>query len=143
MHEHTGNGATAAVSELDHTADVAMAVTAGSYADLLAGAALGLARIIGGDVAREPVASRSFAAEGDDLEALLVELLGAVLVEHERDGFLPAEVTVHVAPPARAEVVLRGAAGIEAETAVKAVTYHDLRVKERAGLWSVRVTFDV
>ena len=134
---------------LDHTADLALEITAPTRAGLYQEAAAGFGDCLvelSGVVER---AQRRFAVAAGDWELLLVEWLAELLHAFESDGFLAR----------RAEVVVTGENGC-ALTAVafgehfdperhalrvliKGVTYHALRVNQDAGGWTGHVVFDI
>lgn len=134
---------------LDHTADLALEITAPTRAGLYQEAAAGFSDCLvelSGVVER---AERRFAVAADDPELVLVEWLAELLHAFEGDGFLVR----------RAEVVVSGENG-SALTAVafgehydperhalrvliKGVTYHALRVNRDARGWTAHVVFDI
>jgi len=140
---HTGDGATAVVKELEHTADLALRIDAGSPADLVAGAVLGLARVIAGEKPARTLERRAVELEEEDAETALVSLLNAVIGAHEIDGFLPSRAQVTLSTPGGLVVVMWGETGVAAEVHVKAATFHELAIAETDGQWSAVVVFDV
>lgn len=131
---------------LPHTADVAVAIYGGSLADLFANAGSALFELmfdVGEAPAGEPIRVE---AAGDGIEELLVAWLSELLFVFEVKGIALSgfEVTVtnggsvvgSANPTPTAELVLTGAP-------IKAVTYHNLAVRQVGGVWTAIVVFDV
>src|SRR3990172_8638142 len=100
----TGDGRTAIAHELEHTAYIALCVTARSLADLFAGAALGMGRImLGGELPKGNLEER-IELEDADYEGLLVGWLNALLALNDTDGFIltAATVTISAGPRLKA-----------------------------------------
>ena len=137
----------------DHTADVGLEVCGESLADLLETAARGVFSIILDDGPREvaveaDVALTPDASPGEELRELLVVWLQELLYRFEMEHLVPLEFDFAEAGPAR----VRARVGFgrfdpkrhRAATEVKAVTYHELAVREEAdGTWSARFILDV
>ena len=137
----------------DHTADVGLEVRGESLEDLLATAARGVFSIMLDDGPREvaieaDVALTPDASPGEELRELLVVWLQELLYRFEMEHLVPREFDFAEAGPAR----VRARVGFgrfdpkrhRAATEVKAVTYHELAVREEAdGTWSARFILDV
>jgi SHS2 domain-containing protein len=139
------------VSPLDHTADAGIEVRAASLDALFAEAAAGLCGAItdpAGLVARH---SAVVEVSAPDLEMLLVEWLQELLFRFETTGALPARVEVAVAASPAGGWRLRATVHEEAfdpdrhplAVAIKAVTYHGLRLEQGPDGWRATVIFDV
>jgi protein archease len=137
---------------LDHTADVAVELEAASLDELFAEA---LAAFTDTVTVRERLGGaveRRFEVVAGDLESLLVEWLGEVLVAFEVEGLLLREGEVAVKELGDGRVGLTGVARGEKYEAgrqpikvlVKGVTYHALKVvRGDDGRWRGRVVFDI
>ena len=137
----------------DHTADIGLEVRGESLEDLLATAARGVFSIMMDDGPREVAAEADVAAApdpslGDDAAELLVCWLQELLYRFETERLVPLEFDFAEAGPARVRARVgfgrfdpeRHAARLE----VKAVTYHELAVREEeGGMWSARFILDV
>ena len=131
----------------DHTADLGLRVTAGDLEELFAEAARGLTSL----VVDEPETLKSdraaeFRIEGDDLDLLLIDLLGELLFRFETTGFLGRDFTaVHTSGgldvEARGEMIEGQAHRLARE--VKAITYHGLKVERQDGRWMAEVIVDI
>jgi SHS2 domain-containing protein len=130
---------------LEHTADVGIRARGPTLEEAFRQAALGLADIMG--ARRDATGERlSISLSGEDIEGLLVDWLNEVLwLLDARDGVLTG-VTVHHVDASGVEGEIfsapRGDEVLEG-TAVKAVTYHQLKVEAAEGLWTARVFVDV
>ena len=137
----------------DHTADVGLEVRGESLEDLLATAARAVFSLMLDDGPREvaieaDVALTPDASPGEELRELLVVWLQELLYRFEMEHLVPREFDFAEAGPAR----VRARVGFgrydpkrhRAATEVKAVTYHELAVREEAdGTWSARFILDV
>lgn len=96
-------------------------------------------------------------AEADDLEGLLVSWLSELLYLHDAEGFVPGDfIVVEIgeppmrragAPKMKVGGTVRGRPIGEwfeqIGPQVKAVTFHEIEVKERRGGWEATVYLDV
>jgi SHS2 domain-containing protein len=137
----------------NHTADIGLEVCGESLADLLATAAQAVFSLIieAGPSAVETEAEVLAEAETGaraEWEDVFVAWLQELLYRFEMEHLVPLEFDFAEAGPAR----VRARVGFgrfdpkrhRAGTEVKAVTYHELAVREEAdGAWSARVILDV
>ena len=129
---------------LEHTADVGVRARGSTLEETFQNAIAGLADIMGitgtGDGRALTVE-----VEGDDLGALLVELLGEVLYLHEVHGGRLTDATVAAVEPGRVRATISLTPDdVEPEgTDVKAITYHQLAVERTDGGWVAQVYVDV
>ena len=78
----------------DHSADLGLRVTAGDLEELFAEAARGLTSLVVDDLETLRLdRATEFRSEGDDLDLLLVDLLGELLFRFETTGFLGRDFT--------------------------------------------------
>lgn len=129
--------------ELEHTADWALEVWAPDLPTLLEEAARGMYDLLGLEV--DPAArrqQRQLELAPPDREAALVELLGELLylLETERIAFEPLTLDVR-GGSLTAELV--GAHVLDQTKEIKAVTYHQLEVRDTANGVEATVVFDV
>jgi SHS2 domain-containing protein len=143
---------------IDHTADLAVEVTAASRDALFAEVVPAFTDLMV-DVDRvEARESRQFELEAAELPLLLVDWLSELLYRFEVDGLLfrRAEVTIEDVP---CDVCSMGAFRLQAtawgesrdearhpvKVLLKAVTYHGLTVGpiEGTGEWRSRIVFDI
>jgi SHS2 domain-containing protein len=129
--------------EINHTADRAFRVSGRDMAALLENAARAMQALDGHSRPTEAAAIREIEVEGVDRETLLVNWLNEILYLEQVDrmvctGFQIYEVENH---HVRARVETR-----EAErrlTHIKAVTFHNLKVRETAEGLEAEVVVDV
>lgn len=141
MSDELPNGA---IRIVEHTADWALLVRGRDLAELFRHAAVGLARLLAGDLAAVPKdMQREIQLEAYDAEGLLVEWLGELAYWAEREGLVfPLIEHLEVAPDRLAGRV-RGGRALELQKHIKAVTYHDLAIREQDGKLEVTIVFDV
>ena len=134
---------------LDHTADLALEITAPTRADLYQEAAAGFTDCLVELSGIEERGQRRFAVAAGDGELLLVEWLAELLHAFETDGFLArrAEVVVSEGNGAALTAVAFGEhhdpERHPLRVLIKGVTYHALRVHRDAGGWTAHVVFDI
>ncbi len=133
--------------EIEHTADVGIVVRADGAAALFEKAALALYALmvdIGGVELR---GDRIAVARGGSRAELLQAWLSEVLVLFSSEAFVAGEVVVEELHAGVVRGRLRGEpfdpARHEFRGEIKAVTFHDLTVKEDRDGWCARVIFDV
>jgi len=131
----------------EHTADMGLEAHADTIEELFEALGEGLAEVI---CPRRQVAARQMRVlevAAEDLEALAVDFLSAVLnviegqrfalaavrVIHADSGAIRAEVSGEPLDPSRHRI----------EREVKAVTYHQLQVVHEGGQWLGRVILDI
>jgi SHS2 domain-containing protein len=151
-------------SVFDHTADVGLEVRAESLEDLLATAARAVfdqmledwpaaaevqedLRFEISDPLEEVLARSPMAGPGGDLSELLVGWLQELLYRFETRRLVPLSFDFAAAGPreVRAKVGFGrfDPARHRTRLEVKAVTYHELQVREEGGAWSARFILDV
>lgn len=128
---------------LAHTADVGFRVRGATLPDLFENAARALMSFTTGQPA--PEVRRVVEVSGEDYEALLVAWLNEVLYLFDSGALAPASFQVLSLEPDRLTAAVEGRPR-SAESwrlIVKAVTYHQIEVKEAAGGWEAAVYLDV
>ena len=131
----------------DHTADIGIEGEAGTAPELFAEMARGLFSILLADgTVVEPRESDTIELSGDEVELLLLDWLDELLYRFEvhRRVYCDFEVELSdfgVRAVARGEQLdpLRHALQHE----VKAITYHELEVRQEGGRWTARVIVDI
>lgn len=134
--------------EFDHTADLGFDAWGRSRDELFAQATLALAAICYEGATVRPRQRRELRAQGRGDEQLLVQWLQAVYLLLELDGWLLAGIEeLHVKDHEVHGVLLGEPCDRQRHTLhteIKAITYHDLRVRRAAdGQWRTRVVVDV
>jgi len=132
---------------LDHTGDIGIRVWADDVKGLFEEAARALFDII--TDRRKVVARlrREVAVQGSGREELMVAWLTELLYLHEVEDLLFCDFALAEIEQGSAKGVARGERRQEdrhlINTAIKAVTYHLLEVKEQDGRWQARIIFDI
>ncbi len=132
---------------LDHTGDARIRVWADDVGGIFREAAWVLFDIIT-DLDRVEVhLKREVAVEGRGWEELMVAWLNELLYLHEVEGLLFCDFAVSKLDGRRLQGMALGekfqAARHVIKTSVKAVTYHQLEIKEEGGRWQAQVIFDI
>ncbi|MCU0503278.1 MAG: bifunctional riboflavin kinase/FAD synthetase [Anaerolineae bacterium] len=129
--------------ELEHTADWAIEVRGDSQRQLFARAAAAMYALQDADPARPITLARAVSASADNPAELLVAWLNRLLLNQEISGELYTRFAIHAISARGLLGAAYGYPGAPSHTAIKAVTYHDLDVTQRAEGWTGRITFDV
>jgi len=131
----------------DHTADVGLAARGDTLGELMEALAEGLSDVLCDRSRVRPTERRPLTVEAEDVEALAVDFLSAVLLAFEVDRFLVTQARVTKASETSLTAELAGetydAGRHDLKTEVKAVTYHQLRIARESGAWSGRVILDL
>lgn len=129
---------------VDHTSEIGLQVQAGSFGELLAEAARGLARLMLREAPAEVEGeTREFEVSAHDRESLLVDWLNEILYVAETGLWVPLEIEVLEASDTRIRARARGATVEVSPSMVKAATFHGLQVVETADGLSAEVILDV
>lgn len=129
-------------TEIAHTADWSIRVTAPTFDELLAEAARGMYSLMHLELDREVELSRDVEIDGIDRETQLVAFLDELLfcLGHFREAYDDFEIE-RDDDVVRARLVGCSVAGQSKE--IKAVTFHDLAVEESPDGFEATVVFDV
>ena len=129
---------------VDHTSEVGLEVQAGSFGELLAESARGLASLLLREVSAEASGeTREFEVSSHDREALLVDWLNELLFEAEVRLWIPLEFEMLEVEDTRVRARARGFEVEVAPSIVKAATFHGLQVRETADGFAAEVILDV
>jgi SHS2 domain-containing protein len=137
---------------LEHPADIGFRAFGGTLPELFARSALAMLSIAADPAAALPREEYPLAVESGDRESLLVDWLNEVLYwfDGKRIAFRDFRVTQFrdtCRLPAAIEAVGMGEPRDplrhRARLIVKAVTYHQLKIERRGGLWVAEVYLDI
>ena len=130
--------------QIDHTADLALEVKGASESAVLETAALALVEIMTERSRIEGAAVRSVSLSTLDPEDRLVQFLNEIIVLAVTDGFLMSAATIELTETGL-QASLQGEEDAQDKLRgeLKAATYHDLMLEERAEGWFARVVIDV
>ena len=128
--------------EIPHTADWSIRVWAQDLEGLLVESARGMYWLAGAELAEGSRVNQSFEAEEADRESTLVAFLSELVyyAEQENLGFDHFEIRIK---NDRLNVEMEGAALKSLSKAIKAVTWHQLEIRESARGLEVEIVFDV
>jgi SHS2 domain-containing protein len=132
---------------LDHTGDLGIRVWAANVKEIFQEAARALFDIITDLEKVEVHLNREVAVQGLGQEELLVAWLSELLYLYEVKGLLFCDFALTEINEGSVRGVARGEEFDEGrhaiKTSIKAVTYHQLEIKEKDGRWQARVIFDI
>ena len=148
MNRKTARGSARPPFELiEHPADVGIRVYGRDLAALFAHAALGLCSLITDTDTVLERETRSVEVGAPDRESLLVAWLSEVLWLIEAEDLLFARFTIESLSDTALAAIAHGEPADPQRHpyrgVVKAVTYHQLDLRRRAGTWSTNIIFDV
>ncbi len=133
--------------ELSHTADWCMRVWAGDLVQLFVESARGMNTLAGIRLAEKPRVQRTFSTSADDAESLLVSFLTELAYFAEQDHLAFDNYELSIDPGAgqsmHLSAVLQGASIYSLDKAIKAVTYHNLQIRQTKKGLEVDVVLDV
>lgn len=130
---------------IDHTADTGVEATAPDLAGLIAVTAEAMFSLMYVCAGIDPVSTVTVTVEASSPEDLLVDVLSELLYRSEADHVAlcsftatagETSATVETGAVPAADVELTG-------PPIKAVTYHELSVRDTGDHWEARVVFDV
>lgn len=127
-----------------HTADVRIALRAGSLEELFSEAVRSLAAVMQPQETGE-THPHTFRFEVDSIDAtsLLIDFLSDVLVRMHVDHACFDRVLFSSISETHVTGVAHGRAPVEFEEDVKAVTYHEAEVVQISGVWSTGIVLDL
>ncbi len=127
-----------------HTADIALKVFSSDLAGLFEGAAMGMTALMGAncgaDVAPTTV---SLALESHSVETLLVDWLSEILfLSDTRQGAL-CDLAVSGFSESTIMATLTFTSPCQFDRTIKAVTYHDLAIRQGEAGYETQIVFDI
>jgi len=132
---------------ISHTGDLGLEVWGKDLPDLFTQAGLAFFDIMVETSRIKLQQEKTITVEAPDLEALLVAWLGELLYIFETEHLVLARFLIQTLTSQTLSAIGWGEAfdpkKHQFKTAVKAVTYHQLRVWEARGGWRARVIFDL
>lgn len=132
---------------LDHTADIGLIVYGDDLKSLFENAGEAFFRLITDWRRVRNRVERKINLRAESLERLMVDWLSELLYLHEVENLLFKEFKIKSIHEDGLEAMVRGEPfqeGIHViKTEVKAVTYHQIEVKQKAGQWRARIILDL
>ncbi|MFN3742940.1 MAG: archease [Anaerolineales bacterium] len=137
--------------EVPHTADWALRVWAGSLPELFIEAARGMYALAGAqaeEASAPPHASgtaREFEVQGPDAEALLVGFLSELLYAQEQENLLFEDFEIQITSGEMWRLSARAQSRRLRSLikAIKAVTFHNLTIRQTESGFETEIVFDV
>lgn len=129
--------------EIPHTADWSVRVWAQDLPSLLAESARAMNALAGTVTDPGPRVERAFASEGPDIESLLVAFLSELVYYQEQDHGLAFDTFDVRMSDQQLSVTMEGSQITSVDKAIKAVTYHNLKIEETSRGYEVVIVFDV
>lgn len=133
--------------EIEHTADLAIEVTAPDLASLFSVAGEGLYSLIVDPSTLEVREEIVVSADADDPDELLHAWLCELLAAFNVQAFVGKRCEITELTDCRAEGKLKGEkldlSRHRFRTEIKGVTYHDFRLWQSGDTWHARIIFDV
>ena len=128
--------------EISHTADWSARVWAKDLPSLFIEAARAMNSLSGTVIGTGPRVTRTFEAEGPDVESLLVAFLSELVYYQEQENSAFDTFDLRVAAQ-WLKVGMEGAPIASVEKAIKAVTYHNLKIEKTPEGFEKTIVFDV
>ena len=135
---------------VDHTADAAVDLTAGTLETLFSYAAQALTDTITELSSVAPSVTQSVTLESGSVEELLVDFLNELLYRFEVQNMLVSDATVRLREANRRWYLDASIGGEPFDPArhpsrvlVKSATYYGLHVTHESGTWRARIVFDI
>lgn len=132
---------------LEHPADIGFRAFGMDLPELFSNAAMAMLSIAGDPAAAAPGDEYRIAVESGDRESLLVDWLNEVLYWFDGRRIAFSEVRITAMTETSLEAVAAGEPRDperhRARLIVKAVTYHQLKIEEREGVWAAEVYLDI
>jgi SHS2 domain-containing protein len=131
---------------LDHTADIGIKLTGRFLTELFWKAIHATTDLLSGGIEIEPRIEKDFTIKEENIETALVSILEEIIYFFEKESFLSSICSVRTKEDAY-EIELKGdrvsALDIKNGTEIKAVTYHQLEIKEVSEGFQATVIFDI
>jgi SHS2 domain-containing protein len=128
--------------EISHTADWSVRIWAPDLPSLFKEAARAMNSLSGTVVGDGPRVTRMFETEAPDPESLMVALLSELLYYQEQEALAFDAFDLRVAAQ-WLKVEMEGAQLASSEKAIKAVTYHNLKIEKTDQGFETTIVFDV
>ena len=129
--------------EISHTADWSIRVWAEDFVGLLTESARGMYALANAEDSEGPRVRRELLLEGVDAESLLVTFLEELLYLTESEGLIFDQFDISEIKETKINAMMEGVALRSIEKEIKAVTFHNLEIKETERGLEVEIVFDV
>ena len=129
--------------EVSHTADWSLRVWADDLAGLLTESARGMWMLTNAEQAQSPRVKRELLLNASDTEGLLVAFLTELLYLSEFEKIIFDHFSEFKVEGFKLKVMMEGTALRSIEKEIKAVTFHNLEIRETERGLEVEIVFDV
>lgn len=134
-------------SLFSHTADLGMSVTGHSCEDLFRNAGSALLELLVANKTSKIEQKLEISLIGNDLPDLMVKWLSEILYLFEGERLVVTEIFINAIDThsitSTLSVMKYNSRYNEILREIKAVTYHQIEVKEKKGIWTARIIFDL
>ncbi|HEM61651.1 MAG TPA: archease [Chloroflexi bacterium] len=128
--------------EVEHVADAAIRVQGADWAELLVNAAVGMFSLMA-DWENPPLSrQQEISLHSMDRETLLVDWLSELLYLFEMEEAVYLDFDILEVSPTSIKAIARGTEEWAPRTAIKAVTFNDLRIAETPQGYAATIVFD-
>jgi len=126
---------------IEHTSDIIIEAKGETFASAFESLAQGMFTQMGD---AKPKEKMKIEATGTAPDILLVNALSTLLAEMEIEKFTPAKIADVDADLEKGKISFSVLGEKkQPKNIIKAVTFHELQVEEKAGKWRLRVLFDI
>jgi len=129
--------------EIEHTADLAIKAYGQGMRELFANAAYGMFALMAEPSLEEPACQREVSLEATDYEGLLVDWLNELIYLHEVEGETYSQFIIETLSPAKLKAHVTGGPTKSKTKAIKAATFHELKVVKTGSGYEATIVFDV
>ncbi len=129
--------------EVEHTADVALRVRGATQQELFANAALGLSALLADEHGRDLETWYDVTLDAPDMETLLVDWLNALIYLGEIHRCILDRYAFIALAPDALQARVTGHRVRRLKKAVKAATFHNLKIERAESGLAVTIVFDV
>jgi SHS2 domain-containing protein len=129
--------------EIEHTADLAIRAYGQDMRELFANAAYGMFALMAEPSVEKPAREREVSLEATDYEGLLVDWLNELIYLHEVEGETYSQFAIETLSPTKLKAHVTGGPTKSKTKAIKAATFHDLKINETANGFVATIVFDV
>ena len=142
MHDQAGYNSFMGFEEISHTADWSVRVWAADLPSLFVEAARAMSSLSGTVMGKGPRLNHAFEAEAPDAESLLVTFLSELVYYQEQENIAFDDFDLKVATQ-WLKVEMEGTEIASIDKAIKAVTYHNLKIERTDRGLETTIVFDV
>jgi len=126
---------------IEHTSDIIVEATGKTFSEAFENLAAGMFTQMGEAKPKEKI---DISAKGSSSEVLVVNALSELLAEIEIERFTPSVLKVKKADLEKNEIEFEILGeSKQPKNIIKAVTFHELIVKQEKNNWIIRVLFDI